>query len=275
MVKLMRFVPGFLLLFIALAVGCGQETDVEEAEITAPSPTAVPEGTAVANNNANDPLPPPAIATTLWHVALTYNRLQFWPFFYPDKGQLPLPPQSLWHIELNGEPFRQTINGHELILIDYTFSSTLLTGPDEPAKAEPALAEIGGVWDEPFILPPDPTQLLQRTGNACLNEGGFPPNSYDSENVDIFYDYSCTAESGGAAGCHRTTLPTLSCLQALNATVGTVETAVRFQRLEWDEDLANQVRIGEVVSEDAPDLLVVSEDLQNYRIVYRYFPSNS
>ncbi|MCB8949607.1 MAG: hypothetical protein H6653_16485 [Ardenticatenaceae bacterium] len=208
-------------------------------------------------------------------VALTYNRLHFRPFFYADKGQLPLPPQSLWHIELSGEPTRQTINNHELILIAYTFSSTLLTGQAEPALAEPALAEVGGVWDEPFILPPDPTQLLQRTSNACLNEGGFPPNSYDSENVDIFYDYSCTADSGGAAGCHRTTLPTLSCLQALNATVGTVETAVRFTRLPWDEELANQVRIGEVVSEDAPDLLVVSEDLQNTRIIYRYFPANS
>jgi hypothetical protein len=208
-------------------------------------------------------------------VALTYNRLHFRPFFYANKGQLPLPPQSLWHIELTGEPARQTRNNHDLILIGYTFSSTLLTGQDEPGKAEPALAEIGGVWDEPFILPPDPTQLLQRTGNACLNEGGFPPNSYDSENVDIFYDYSCTADSGGAAGCHRTTLPTLSCIQALNAAVGTVETAVRFTRLPWDADLADEIRIGEVIAADAPDLKVVSGDLQNNRIIYRYFPANS
>lgn len=208
-------------------------------------------------------------------VALTYNRLHFRPFFYPNKGQLPLPPQSLWHIELTGEPARQTLNNHDLILIGYTFSSTLLTGQDSPAAAEQALAEIGGVWDEPFILPPDPTQLLQRTGNACLNEGGFPPNSYDSENVDIFYDYSCTADSGGAAGCHRTTLPTLSCLQALNAAVGTVETAVRFTRLPWDANLADKIRIGDVIAADAPDLKVVSGDLQNNRIIYRYFPANS
>ena len=208
-------------------------------------------------------------------VALTYNRLHFRPFFYTDKGQLPLPPQSLWQIELNGRPQRQTINGHEHVLIDYTFSSTLLTGLDSPAEAEPTLIEIGGVWDEPFILPLDPTQLLQRTSNACINEGGFPPNSFDSENVDIFYDYSCTADSGGAAGCHRTQLPTLSCLQALNATVGTVETAVRFERLDWDPALADAIRLGEVVSQDAPDLLVVSEDLQNTRIVYRYFPANA
>ena len=342
--KLMRFVTGFLLLFITLAASCGQEPPREEADDTNPTHPANP---AVSTNTT--PLPPPAIATgeittpptstpavaeaptsdaasivpspidgegalvsltlnsqvgilldeypqemrdavataisaesdAFWielaqrQVALTYNRLHFRPFFYPGKGQLPLPPQALWHIELTGEPERQTINNHDLILIPYTFSSTLLTGLDQPALAEPALAEIGGVWDEPFILPPDPTQLLQRTGNACLNEGGFPPNSYDSENVDIFYDYSCTADSGGAAGCHRTTLPTLSCIQALNAAVGTLETAVRFERLPWNEALADQIRIGEIVSDDAPDLLVVSEDLQNTRITYRYFPSNS
>ena len=208
-------------------------------------------------------------------VALTYNRLHFRPFFYADKGQLPLPPQSLWGIELSGEPERQTINDHELVLINYTFSSTLLTDLDSPATAEPALAETGGVWEEPFILPPDPTQLLQRTGNACINEGGFPPNSFDSENIDIFYDYGCTADSAGAAGCHRTTLPRLSCVQALNTTVGTVETAVRFERLEWDEELADEIRIGEVLSMDAPDLQVVNEELQNNRIIYRYFPPNS
>lgn len=121
----------------------------------------------------------------------------------------------------------------------------------------------------------DPTQLLQRTGNACINEGGFPPNSFDSENINIFYDYSCTADSGGAAGCHRTQLPTLSCVQALNAAVDAVETAVRFQRQEWDEALADEVRLGEIVSADAPDLRVVSEDIQNYRIIYRYFAPNS
>ena len=208
-------------------------------------------------------------------VALTHNRLHFRPFFYADKGQLPLPPQSLWQIELDGRPQQQTIGSHELVMINYTFSSTLLTSMDSPAEAEPALAEIEGIWEEPFILPADPTQLLQRTGNACVNEGGFPPNSFDSENIDIFYDYSCTADSGGPAGCHRTQLPTLSCVQALNAAVGVVETAVRFQRLEWDEALADEVRLGEVISADAPDLRVVSGDLQNSRIIYRYFAPNS
>ena len=344
MKKWMRPATGFLLLFITLAVSCGQEPPEEATSDSNPTRTAVPEETAVSTDNT--PLPPPAVATTLpistpaiaeetgdaassiipspidgaegalvsltmdsqvgilldeypeamrdavaeaiaaesnafWielaqrQVALTYNRLHFRPFFYANKGQLPLPPQSLWHIELTGEPERQTIGNHDLILIPYTFSSTLLTSVNSPATAEPALAEIGGVWDEPFILPPDPTQLLQRTGNACLNEGGFPPNSYDSENADIFYDYSCTADSGGAAGCHRTTLPTLSCTQALNAAVGTVETAVRFTRLPWDADLADQVRVGEVIAADAPNLKVVSEDLQNNRIIYRYFPANS
>ena len=139
-------------------------------------------------------------------LSLTYNRLHFRNFFYPGKGQLPLPPEALWAISIDSPPVRQTVNGHDLLLVAYTFRSTLLSDTLSPAQAEPALAEIGGIWEEPFILPLDPFLLVQRTGNACLNEGGFPPNSYDSENANIFYDYTCTAASGGPAGCHRTQL---------------------------------------------------------------------
>lgn len=209
-------------------------------------------------------------------VQLTYNRLHFRPFFYAfEKGQLPLPPPSLWQISLQSEPYREMVAGHDLLLVDYAFNSTLLSDPGSPAAAEPALAEAGGVWDEPFVLPLDPTLLLQRTGNACLNEGGFPPNSYDSENVYLFYDYTCTADSGGAAGCHRTIRPPQSCQEALTARVGSTPTVMRFERLEWDAGLADEVRVGQVLSQEAPDLRVLGEDLHTNRIIYRYFPPDS
>jgi hypothetical protein len=209
-------------------------------------------------------------------VELTYNRLHFRPFFYAGKGQLPWPPESLWEITLADDaPRRQTVDGHDLLLIDYTFTSLLLTDTNSPGTAEPALAETGGIWDEPFVLPLDPTLLLQRTGNACLNEGGFPPNSYDSENASIFYDYSCTANSGGAVGCHRTQLSLYGCREALDLFVGKIETIMRFERLPWDPDLADQVRVVDVQHLDAPDLLVVEEDLNNTRVIYRYFAPNS
>lgn len=204
-------------------------------------------------------------------VQLTRNRLNFRNFVYEEKGQLPLPPAELWDIRLDDEaPTRQLVQGHDLVMIGYTFTSTLLTDGQSPGQAEPALVAVGGVWQEPFIFPIDPDLLLQRTGNACINEGGFPPNSFDSENIWHFYDFDCTADSGGAAGCHRAYLPTLSCREALAGRVGEVETSLRFERLAWDDGLAEQVRL-EAAREESADLTAVTEDLATNRIVYRYF----
>lgn len=202
-------------------------------------------------------------------------RLNFRNFFQPGKGQLPLPPRELWNFALDAAgPARETIQGHDLVVWPYTFSSTLLTDAASPAVAEPALAAEGGVWNEPFVFPADPDMLLQRTGNACLNEAGFPPHSYDSENVYHFYDFACTADSVGAAGCHRTERPLSSCREALADSVGEIETAVRFERLPWDDALADSVRLGEVTNLEAPDLLVVGDDLNVNRIVYRYIEAD-
>ena len=213
-------------------------------------------------------------------VRLTRRRLNFRNFVYDDKGQLPLPPQELWSVNLDPDgPRRLEVNDgpstHDLVAITYTFSSTLLTDADSAAEAEPALAQIGGRWQEPFILPLDPDLLLQRTDNACINEAGFPPNSYDSENVFVFYDYRCQADSAGVLGCHRSQLPGLSCLEALTNQIGVIETDVEFERLNWDPDLADTVRVGEVTTAEGPDLKVVGSDLGVNRIVYRYFEPDS
>jgi hypothetical protein len=209
-------------------------------------------------------------------VRLTKRRLNFRNFVYPDKGQLPLPPAELWSLQLGSAgPSRENIDGHDLLLTDYTFSSILLTGENSPAASEPALREIGGRWEEPFILPIDPDLLLQRTGNACLNEAGFPPNSFDSENTWLFYDYTCQGASGGILGCHRTRLNSQSCLEALTSRVGTIETQITFERLPWDTNLADEVRLGELTQADAPDIKVVGKDLEDNRIIYRYFPPDS
>jgi hypothetical protein len=49
-------------------------------------------------------------------IRLTRNRLNFRNFKYPDKGQLPLPPEVLWSINLDpAGPDRQTIQGHDLV----------------------------------------------------------------------------------------------------------------------------------------------------------------
>ena len=205
-------------------------------------------------------------------IKLTKYRLNFRPFIQAGKGQLPLPQPEMWQISFdpNG-PSRETIQDHDLILINYEFSSTLLSDAESPATSEPELAEVGGVWQEPFILPLDPDLLLQRTDNACLNEAGFPPNSYDSENVFLFYDHTCTVDSSGAAGCHRNHRPSFSCLEMLEFRVGQVATEMHFERLEWDEDLADTVRVGPTETTETADLLVYGPDLADYRLVYRYF----
>jgi hypothetical protein len=208
-------------------------------------------------------------------VQLTIFRLNFRNFVTIGKGQLPLPPRELWQLELTSEPRREMVGIHDYILIDYQFSSTLLTDADSPARSEPALAVEGGVWLEPFLFPLDPNLLFQRTGNACLNEGGFPPDSYGSENTWVFYDFDCTPDSVGAAGCHRTVRPALSCQQALANRVGTFETSIRFERLPWDDDLADSVRIGEVTTADYPDVKVFGDDLEDNRLEYIYFPGNA
>jgi hypothetical protein len=209
-------------------------------------------------------------------VRLTKRRLNFRNFVYGGKGQLPLPPEELWSIRLDpAGPERQEVDGHDLLTIAYSLSGTLLTGEDSPGRSEPALEEVGGRWEEPFVLPVDPDLLLQRTGNTCLNEAGFPPNSFDSENAYVFFDYTCQPDSIGVRGCHRSLAPSLSCLEALVARVGVVETAVAFERLEWDDDLAGEVRLGEVKHEDVPDLKVLGERLETNRVIYRYFPPDS
>ena len=209
-------------------------------------------------------------------VRLTKRRLNFRNFIYPTKGQLPLPPEELWTIQVdpNG-PQRLTIQGHDLVVTNYIFSSTLLTDAESAGRAEPALREPGGIWNEPYVLPADPDLLLQRTGNACLNEAGFPPNSFDSENAWVFYDYSCEGTDGGIFACHRTRLHPQSCVEELEDRVGTIEAAMRFERLEWDPDLADQVRMGELTHVEGPDLSVVGDDLAINRVIYRYFPEDS
>jgi hypothetical protein len=211
-------------------------------------------------------------------VRLTVHRLNFRNFVYSGsgKGQLPLPPQPLWAIELDtAGPVRQEIEGFDLVLVDYTFSSTLLTDITSPAEAEPLLAEIDGRWDEPYVLPLAPDLLLQRTGNACVNEGGYPANSYDSENSWVFFDHTCQAESGGPGGCHRLQLPNESCIQAMERRTGVIETNMTFHRLDWDSDLANEVRVGEVTQLEGADMTVIGEDLEDYRVIYRYFSPES
>lgn len=207
-------------------------------------------------------------------IRLTSHRLNFGST--DAKKQLPLPPEELWNIAWQGGPEREVLDGHDVLTVQYSFSSTLLTDVESPGISQSELQEIGGVWNEPFLFPVDPEFLFQRTGFACVNEGQFPPNSVDAEEMDLFYNHRCTVEKQlSNIGCHQTDMPTLSCAAALSAKIGKVETAMRFERLPWDRALADAVRVGTITNPDGPDLEPNKEEFRQHRFTYRYIPADS
>src|SRR5258708_4235613 len=79
-------------------------------------------------------------------------RLVFRGGFYGEpKGPLPLPGKTAWTIKLLGKVRRRRIDGHDYVAVDYTFRTTLISDVDSPAAVEPALANVGGKWSEPFV----------------------------------------------------------------------------------------------------------------------------
>ncbi len=223
------------------------------------------------------------IARARAQMTMTRYRLNFRAAYYPDakRMQLPLPPDAKWGIAIKPDamgsvvPRRVMIGTHDVILVDYTFASTLLTSAGSPGIAEPALAKVGGTWDEPFIFPVDPELLFQRTGYACMNEVGYPPNSVDSEETSVFYDQECRATGEASrTACHDTATSAESCVDALDSHVGKVETQVHFERLPWDATLADEARHGEISSEAAADVQAgaPSPIFTLPKLIYRYIP---
>ncbi|CAF2941675.1 unnamed protein product [Rotaria sp. Silwood2] len=106
-------------------------------------------------------------------VNLATFRFAFRPLFVDNKYQLPLTQPSHWHIVLHENPkHHHSIGGHDLVYVSYTWSTHILSDYESPGISEPQLGNIGGQWVEPFILPADPYNLIQRTGYACMDEVG-------------------------------------------------------------------------------------------------------
>ncbi len=207
-------------------------------------------------------------------IRLTSLRLNFRQ--KGNKQQLPLPPEESWKIALKNKPERQTLEGHDLVTVDFSYEGTLLTSLDSPGATEPVLGKIGGEWRETFVLPIDPEFIFQRTGFACVNESQFPPNSVDAEEMDLFFDDQCTTENRlTSTGCHQSALPTLSCKAALREKIGRVDVTVIFTRLPWQQTVADAVRTGTVTNEHGPDLQPYQAGFKNHRFTYRYIPKNS
>jgi Lysyl oxidase len=222
-------------------------------------------------------------------------------FEHPKRGQIPLPSP----VDMAGNDRRAdkitlgdakiaTIDGHKLVVREYSYEDFILTDEKSPSLAEPALNRVGGVWVEPtvvdgmdtpvdaYALPVDPDFLLQRTGYACMTEAEFPPNSIDSENAWRFYDFTCKADTD--SGCHFAPddpagpgrqLPTESCVDALTRTSGIQKTNVRFERVDPTKlDLA-KIRVGDPSKANGADMTVRQDALKQNRIVWRYISDNS
>ncbi len=203
-------------------------------------------------------------------------RLTYRNFYYEDKGMLALPPRALWNIDLDPIGARHvTIQGHDAVVIDYRLETTLLSDRDSPGEAERKLRRVGGVWKEPFSFPLDPEFLFQRTGYACMNEEGYPPRMVESENAWQLFDQDCTVEMPDEPSCHLTEFPDQSCKPALRRHAGRVNTHLRFERIAWNADKADEVRVAEDTNSDGPDLEVIGDGLLNNRIVWRYIEPDS
>src|SRR5437867_3322277 len=80
-------------------------------------------------------------------IRLMNYRLVFRDAFYNQsegKSALPLPPEEVWNMQFEKRPFRTTIDSHDLVLLNFTFSSTLLTDRESLATSETNLETIGG-----------------------------------------------------------------------------------------------------------------------------------
>ncbi len=223
------------------------------------------------------------VARAKRQLTLATYRLNFRPSFYDEadnKKQLPLPPDEVLGITFipnkGKTAYRTKIEGHDYVLADYQLDSMVVTDAASPGTSEPALADIGGEWDEPFVFPVDPELLVQRTGYACMDEAEFPPNSVDTEDVEFFYDQECDVESElGTTGCHLTQLADMSCVDALSMKVGSVEMPLHFERIAWDDATADAARVGKVETSQGANLEVVGEELNVNRLTYRYIAANA
>jgi hypothetical protein len=212
----------------------------------------------------------------VFQIEHTLHRLVYRQTYYADsrKRQLPLPPRERWNVTLdaNGAE-RMQISGHDMVVIGYTLDTLLLSDAASPGGTEPALARVGGTWDEAFVLPVDPMLLFQRTGYACMDvsQGVF------EENARWSFDHTCDIAGPNAGVCHRDVPEpvTQSCIEALDSAVGKVETAVRFERLAWDAALADSARAGTFTRDDAGDLEPLAGALENHWLVYRYIEADS
>jgi len=120
----------------------------------------------------------------------------------------------------------------------------------------------------------DPTALLQRTGYACFNEFEYPLDSGDSYNYWMFFDDTCLVETTERI-CHFTRFPEESCTEALDLFVGSTKITITWERLLWDQAIADQYTVGTHRMDTNISMVAYPKNVDDLRVYYRYFSADS
>jgi len=232
-------------------------------------------------------------------VELAQYRLNYRNYYVAGQGALPLNHPSLWRITFLGGPNRASyVSGKQNSVIDavyrdYKMETVILSDYNSPSESTGhRLDNPGDVVTQDIASPLDPLLLFQRTGRACYDEYGYPPNTVDPASEPwLFYDDTCTASNARplnkdafACGyCHCDfPRPELDCVDALALKQGLVRNTFVFTRLAWSKAVADQYRFVGTPAETLPppvenaaDLVGWNTDLRRQKEIYRYFHPNS
>ena len=223
-----------------------------------------------------------------FQLGLTTINLVFRPLFTgdPTQGQLALPQAPSLNITFQGPASLSTINGHSLVTRTYVMNTAMICLKDTAQTSDPALATIGGNVAIPFTLPVDPQLTVQRMGYACMDEGGFPLGSLDSESVRTYFDTTCTSEidspfvpGTGCWQCHCSKTADLSCVDAIHTYVGGTDFNITYTRAPWSESKASYYERKNIYQVDpsasGANLIGKMEGVKHNFVSYRYFEDNS
>ena len=123
-------------------------------------------------------------------------------------------------------------------------------------------------------------------GYACMDEGGFPLGSLDSEAVRTFFDTDCTAENDshyvpgtGCMQCHCSKTANMSCVDAIHTYVGGTDFNITYIRAPWSETKASYYEKSNTYNVDTKacgaNLVEKIEGVKHNLVSYRYFEENS
>lgn len=218
-------------------------------------------------------------------VSYSLYRQVFRVNYHAPKLQLTLPPREVWNITFTSGPYAIVIQGHPHIVRNYKFYSVVIGRSQNLNLSEPLLMTVGGKWNDTFLVPTDPEHVFQRSGYACANEASFSSDTVTSENYWTYFDQFCIVEEytpienrtyeQANSGCHWTSFPEVTCFEALEKLVGYVELEIVWERLKWNETIANEYRHGELTSSTA-DLESLKKNLEDdLNLVYKYIEEDS